>query len=209
MKQLTKITLFAAFCAVSTLSFAQVNFGIKAGLNLANIISNEDDFETKLLPTFQIGAVVDLGITDALGVQTGVSLQGKGFKFEEDFLGETVKTTANPLYVQVPAHLMYKGNSFFVGAGPYVGFGVGGKVKASYAGESETEDITFGNSEDDFFAPLDFGVGVQVGGMIGAIRIGAGFDLGLSDIAPKDSRSSDFSNKNSVISVFAAYMFNN
>ena len=208
MKQFLKLSLFVAFCAFTTVAFSQISIGVKAGLNLANVITDDEDVDPMMLPTFQAGAVVEIGVTNALAVQTGVSLQGKGFKQEDEIFGETFKTTFNPLYLQIPAQLLYKGNNFFVGVGPYVAFGIGGKIKSSYAGESESEDITFGNTEDDYLAPLDFCIGAQAGVSLGAIRIGAGYDLGLSQIIPKDARSSgDPSVKNGVINVFAAYMF--
>ena len=208
MKQLSKITLLAAFFACTSVSFAQISFGVKAGLNLANVLTNDDDADPKMIPTFQVGGVVEIGITEMLAVQTGVSLQGKGFKEEEELLGETFKFTASPMYITVPAHLLYKGGSFFVGAGPYVGYGIAGKLKAEAAGESESEDIEFGDSEADTFSALDFGVGVQAGGSFGSFRVGAGYDLGLSNLIPKDLRASeDITVKNGVINVFVAYMF--
>ena len=112
------------------------------------------------------------------------------------------------MYVQVPAHLLYKGKGFFVGAGPYVGFGVSGKIKTEFGGETDTEDLQFGNSLEDDLSPLDFGVGVQAGVSFGACRVGAGYDLGLSDLIPKDARdSAGVTLKNNVINVFFAYMF--
>ena len=203
MKQLLKIALFAAFCVATTTAFSQISFGAKAGLNLANISLSGDGsslINTKILPTFQIGAIVEYGITENLAIQSGVSLQGKGFKIDDDLLGSS---KSNPLYVQIPAHLLYKADMFFVGVGPYVGFGVAGK--AEYDGESES--LTFGSDDASDYSALDFGIGAQLGVNIGAIRIGAGYDLGLSDIVPKDLRGDGISAKHGVINVFAAYMF--
>ena len=212
MKQLLKITLFAAFCIITTAAFSQISFGVKAGLNLANQnFSGEgtSEFKPKILPTFQVGGILDIGITEALAVETGISLQGKGYKLDDEILGVSFKSTASVLYLQIPAQIMYKGSGFFVGLGPYVGYAISGKVKAEAGGNSETADLEIGNTVDDDVAPIDFGLGIQAGVSFGSIRIGAGYDLGLSDTTPKDSQVDGYSSKNTVINVFAAYMFGN
>src|SRR5690349_22373459 len=118
MKQLFKIAFFAAVCVWATTAFSQVSFGVKAGFNLANVITNEEEVEPKFLPTFQIGGLVEFGVSDMLAVQTGISLQGKGYKLEEtiDIPGvEPIEITSKvaPMYLQIPAHILYKGNGFF------------------------------------------------------------------------------------------------
>ncbi len=207
---LSVLTLALTLCATTT--FAQVNFGVKAGLNLATMsISGEDTDEIndlkKMLLTFQVGGVADINLTDNLAVQPSLMLVGKGLKLKDDDLDAT--STLNPLYLQVPILLLYKGNMFYVGAGPYVAFGLFGKSKVEFAGEEESEDLSFGNSEDDDLAPLDFGATAEAGVMLPmGIRIGAGYSLGLANILPKDVREGDdISFKNGVISVNVAYMF--
>ena len=212
MKKTLRFSLFIALLGTSCVAFSQISIGAKAGLNLANIMTDENDFDTKMLPTFQVGAVVEFGLTENIAIQTGASLQGKGIKYEDEFtvLGETFKTTstATPLYIQVPAHVMYNGNGFFVGVGPYVGFGIAGKLKSEVNGSSTSDDINFGNTIDDDFSPIDFGVGAQAGVSFGPVRVGAGYDLGLADIVAKDNRSAGQPTvKNSVINIFASYFF--
>ena len=208
MKQLLKLTLFAALCAFATASFAQLSFGIKGGLNLASIRTNETELNPKTLTTFQVGAVLEFGITDHLALHSGLSLQGKGAKLEETILQQTLATTRSPMYLQIPLHILYKGSGFFVGAGPYIGFGVAGKAKNDFSGQSETNTLKFGDTVDDDWAPLDFGVGVQAGVKLGSFRVGAGYDLGLSNVLPKDKAdASGNSYQNGVINIFGAYMF--
>jgi hypothetical protein len=208
MKQVSKLTLLLAFFAISTVSFAQISFGVKAGLNLANLYNDEEDSNPEFIPTFQAGGLVEIGLTNSLAIQTGLSLQGKGAKEEATFLGETIKTSINLLYLQVPAHLLYKGNGFFVGAGPYFGYCLSGKGKVTIGGETDSEDLSIGSSVEDDISGLDFGVGIQAGASFGAIRVGAGYDLGLANLIPKDAQDqTDVSIRNGVINVFAAYMF--
>ncbi len=112
--------------------------------------------------------------------------------------------TVNPFYLQVPALILYKQEMFYVGGGPYIGFGLFG----NYKDDVDSESINFGNSEDDDFAPIDFGLQFEAGVILnGNIRLGAGYGLGLSNAVPKDARGDDDSWKHGVISINAAYMF--
>ncbi|MBL7805965.1 MAG: PorT family protein [Saprospiraceae bacterium] len=209
MKTVLKTTLIGALL-FGCLNFAaaQVNFGVKAGLNLANL-SYSDEFEdpdTKMLITFQVGAIADIDISDNFAIQPGLLLVGKGARQEDSDLD--FKASVNPMYLQVPVNFLYKGDMFYVGAGPYAAFGLFGKAKAEFAGEEDSEDLSFGNAEDDDLAALDFGANIEAGVTLGQIRIGAGYALGLANIIPSDQREgSDASIKHGVISVNVAYMF--
>ena len=87
MKKLTKVFLIAILVAFATESFAQVNFGVKAGLNLSNATVKDnddtysDDFDSKL--GFQLGPVVEFGFNDMISLETGLLLSTKGYKVED------------------------------------------------------------------------------------------------------------------------------
>jgi hypothetical protein len=210
MKHLTKIlTLALTICSVTL--FAQVNFGIKAGLNLANMnfkgeFSEEIEDFKKMLITFQVGGVAEFDLAESVALQTGIMLVGKGFKLEDDDFN--AKATNNPMYLQVPVLILYKQGMFYIGGGPYAGFGLFGKYKEEVAGDEDSHDLEFGNGEDDDLTPLDFGLQFEAGVILdGNIRLGAGYGLGLTNALPEDNRGDDESWKHSVISINAAYMF--
>lgn len=206
MKRSFKIlTFLLTLC--STATFAQVTFGVKAGFNLANMSlkgegSEEIEDYKKMLPTFQVGGVAEFDLAENVALQTGLTLVGKGLKLEDgDF-----EATINPMYLQVPALILYKQEMFYVGGGPYIGFGLFGKLKGDLV--EDPEDLAFGNDLDDDFAPIDFGLQFEAGVILnGNIRLGAGYGLGLSNALPKDAREGDDSWKHGVISINAAYMF--
>lgn len=232
-KQLTLLAVLAlSFFSLNT-AFAQVRFGIKAGLNLANISYSDDYIEaseagisgniaTGMVPAFHVGGQAEFGFGSGLGLSLGLQLNVKGGSLDLTgvLFGEpfTAKSKARPMYLQVPVALTYNRNSFYAGVGPYVGFGVGGKLKTEVeaAGQSDevSEDIEFGNDSDDAFAPLDYGVGLEIGYEInGMIRLSASYQLGLANVAPKDAVDEgdaaglDFSYKHSVIGFSVAYLF--
>ena len=198
MKKLSSLIILAALClgAVTSAS-AQVRFGVKAGLNLADF-SGSDIEGTKMLPTFMVGGQAEFGLSDALGLGVGLQLQGKGAKAD----GEDASIT--PMYIQVPVYLTYRNSGFFVGVGPYFGFGIAGKNK--FGGESE--NLSFGSSIDDDLSALDFGAGLELGYEFGSLRASASYNLGLANVLPKDAADEfDVSAKNTVIGLALAYMF--
>lgn len=194
--KLTTNLLTAALLLVCISSASAQRFGVKAGLNLATITGDVED--VSMLPTFMVGGVAEFDFTDNVGLGVGLQLHGKGAK--QDFGEEDL--TVNPLYLQVPIQVQYRNNGFFAAVGPYVGFGIAGKFKAGDFDES----IDFGNTEDDDFAPLDFGAGVELGYEFGSLRATASYNLGLSNIIPSDV-AGDESAKNNVIGIALAYLF--
>lgn len=211
MKKLNTHLFLAAllFCFIGTAN-AQLTFGIKAGLNLANINYDGEDLDTKMLLSFQAGPIVEFGITENIGLGSGVLVSGKGFKIEEEFLGETITATSNPIYLQVPVMFQYNNSGFFAAVGPYVGFGLFGNTKAEGGGESESESIDFGSSDEDDYGSLDFGGSVEVGYGFGPVRVSAAYNLGLANVIPADIRDvTDEKATHNVITISAAYIFGN
>lgn len=212
MKNFLKFSLLtAALVGCATFASAQITFGAKAGLNLANEIFS-DEFEgadPKMLITFQVGGVVDIPISDMFSVQPALMLVGKGFKEEGEILGVTYESSSNPMYLQVPVMFMYHGDMFYAGVGPYAGFGLFGKAKAEAGGQSEEVDLSFGSSVEDNYSALDFGAQVEAGVALPmGLTIGAGYALGLANNLPADVQDVfDGSTKHSVISVNVGYMF--
>lgn len=190
------LTALFVFCCLATASAQR--FGVKAGLNLATI-TGDDVEDVSMLPTFMVGGIVEFDFTDNVGLGVGLQLHGKGAKTE---FNEEDDLKINPLYLQVPIQVQYRNNGFFAGVGPYVGFGIAGKLKSG----DFSENIEFGNGEDDNFAPLDFGAGVEIGYEFGALRATASYNLGLANIIPGDVAGDD-SAKNNVIGITLAYLF--
>lgn len=199
MKKIKNLLFIFLLITLASSSFAQ-SFGIKAGLNLSNMVMKDDDDtysdDYKILPGFHAGVVAEIPFSDMFSFEPGLILSTKGFKYEEseEYMGETIeaKMKTSLFYLDIPLNLKVNfgtDNMKIYGTfGPYLGMGLSGKYKAeaSFMGESETEteDIKWGTSEDDDdLKRLDFGLGVGAGVQFGPITAGR-LCYGLSKYFP-------------------------
>ncbi len=200
------ILAFAGFI-LSAAAFSQVSLGIQGIGNLSNASIKTEDMlnpskKASALPGAGLVAQFDLG--KKLALRTGVNYLQHGFKltgsFEEDF-GEEVasvsfSTKTNLNYVQVPVNILYKIPSrlfeFYVGGGPYVSYGISGKIKITSTinyengdKEIETEEQKAFTKEDGEEAGLkrsDIGVGAIAGfKFANGIFANVGYQLNLSN----------------------------
>ena len=103
-------------------AIAQPRIGAKAGLNLANLnYSDELGVDTKMLPSFMVGAVVEFDFSENVGLGTGLQYQGKGAQADDDIDDSKAVMT----YLQVPIQLQYRKNGLFAAVGPFVAFAIG------------------------------------------------------------------------------------
>ena len=184
---MSKRIYLVLLAVVLTASYAQaqLTFGARAGLNLTNMkmkmgsISMSPDMK----PGIQLGVVGEFGLSESFFIQPGIVFAQQGCKM--DSWGESV--TMNLNYIQVPVNAQYKldlGNmKLLLQAGPYLGVGVNGKLKAKVDGKKESEKIEFGK---DGLKRFDFGLGIGAGLQFGNIQAGLGYNLGLANIADSD-----------------------
>ncbi len=190
--KISMILLISLFCIQTN---AQT-FGLKAGLNLSNMLEKDDDDtysnDYMMNPGFHIGGIIDMPINDNLSFESGLLLTTKGFRYEDEDMGFSVKIKANLLYLDIPltlkaSHELSDGLKMFGAFGPYVGFGLSGKVKGTveFQGTKETEeqDVKWGSNEDDNLKRLDTGLTFGGGVEINTIMLGISYDLGLANIS--------------------------
>jgi hypothetical protein len=173
MKNIVKIFLVVIAINMATDELYAQNFGIKAGLNLSNMLfennggTYSDDF--KINTGFHIGATAEFPLTEMFSLEAGLLLSTKGFKMiREKFRWDVYELKINLLYLDIP--LLAKA-SFDLGSakiygvfGPYLGIGLSGKTQ-SKAGPNEEDSITsesdikWGSNEDeDDLKRIDFGL---------------------------------------------------
>lgn len=177
--------LIALFSLLSLAGHAQLKVGIRGGLSLTNVslVNEENDKQnTEALPRFQIGLTLDIPLVANFYLQPAVLYAGKGYKQDGGWLVTAESEfKAKPAYVEVPVNLLYKpqlgtGN-LLIGAGPYLGYGIGGKwetngrivigdiVLTEKSGKvlfkNDWRDGEFGNYL--FGKPWDYGVNLVAG----------------------------------------------
>jgi hypothetical protein len=218
MKNLIKLLAIVVAFTFATETYAQ-SFGLKAGVNMANMLMKDDDGtysdDFKMLLGFHVGAVAELPINDMLSFEPGLLLSTKGFKISESetFFGQTVEIegSLNMMYIDIPLNLRANFDAGGIGVyalvGPYVGMGLSGKYKyemsAAGMSESEEEDVKWGSGDDDDFKRLDFGLGIGAGVAFNAFEVGVGYALGLANISAYTEGGSTISHR--VITVSLGY----
>jgi hypothetical protein len=187
-------------------SHAQIIFGVRAGVNLADVNGKSEGESTnefsKMIAGLNLGATADINLNDNFYFQPGLSYSGKGFRLKRsvDFLNIDATTTLN--YLEVPLNFGYKAGSFHIFAGPYVAFALSGKIKVG----DESEKIKFGNNEEeDYLKGTDVGLNVGLGYQIKNFMISAQYGLGFTNLVINGD--SDNTARNQVIGFSLGYEF--
>lgn len=203
-----KLLLSFVLAAASMAAFAQVpQFGIKGGVNLANVTASSGSVSASFgtLTTFSVGAFADLK-AGAISIQPGLFYTGKGFKLSDETSNESAQMSLH--YLQVPVNFVYHapiviGNIYF-GAGPFAAFGVSGKSKATLDGTTLEEDVKFGDDGD--VKRTEFGLqGIAGLQLKSGFLIGVSYDLGLSNIG--NNIDGEGSLKNKVLGISVGFTF--
>ena len=168
-----------------------VQFGVKGGLNLSNFGGDMED--TKAVFKYQFGVTADVAFTENIYLQTGLEFLTKGSKHKPE-TGTSIKY--NPMYLQLPVRVAYKfeimpGTKLFINAGPYVAYGIGGKIKG---GDSKVDIF-----DDDRLKRFDYGIGGGVGVEFGKFTVSVGYDFGLANIS--DVKGTKVRNQNAFITL--------
>lgn len=207
MKKLT--TTILSFLIFGLLVNAQLEVGIKAGLNYSKWVHSEDDRnEMKSIPGFHGGFTVLVGLSMGSGLEfeTGLFLSRKGFKMEDVFEEEENSYRFMPLYIDLPLKLNYvfegMNGSFFIGAGPTVSYGVAGKYIAKVNGEEIEDDISWG-TETNVNNPMDVALSMHAGVRLTKFQVSAFFDKGLNNVVNDTGMTA----KNQVLGVSLGYIF--
>ncbi|MBB6499424.1 porin family protein [Pedobacter cryoconitis] len=155
-----KIIILAIGLFVATAANAQdgIKFGVKAGLNISDIIkgNGNNNFNTKVKPGFNAGLTVEIPLIAGLAFTPEVLYSQKGYKLTSSF-GEFRQTTN---FLDIPILASFRlGSSFNIVAGPQVSFllSTKNKFENGFGTVQQTEVV---NDSDRFKKSL-------VGGVIG------------------------------------------
>jgi hypothetical protein len=153
------ILAIGLFAATAASAQSPIRLGVKAGLNLPNIIKGDgnNDFKTKVNPGFNAGVTLDINLIKGLAFTPELLYSTKGYKAETAF-GDFTQTTS---FIDIPilASINVGGSGLNLVVGPQVSFLLSTKNKfESGIGTAEQEIIE--DKSDRFKKSL-------VGGLIG------------------------------------------
>ncbi|WP_461633591.1 porin family protein [Labilibaculum euxinus] len=193
-----KIVLLFAIIAIGTSSFAQdVKYGIKGGLNIANL--GGDDPEGDAKASFHLGGFVTFQLNRNFEFQPELVYSQQGTKSKEGDYEEKFKAN----YLNIP--LLFKAKMFGsehlkAVAGPQIGILLNSELSAS---------ASTGEGEMDFkkyMTDLDFALAMGLEYDINdRLSFSARYNWGLSEIFDQDNVESDA--KNSVFQIGASFSF--
>jgi hypothetical protein len=187
-------------------------FYAQGGVNLANITKTNEGHTEKnnLLTSFNVGLLGRFGLSKTVDLESGLLLTGHGSKAETYFNGgaDYVKSTFNPLYVELPLNLILavpleKNTNLFFNAGPYIAVGVGGKSKtdskfgpltsSSNASIKFSNDDPFTSQQDDAsydkLKRFDYGINVGGGFQLEHVVLKVNYGFGLAKINSTESNN--------------------
>lgn len=202
----TKLILFTAMLLLSaSLGFAQrsdkakTSFGVLGGVNFQNFNGKDaggDNLENDMILGYHAGLNIQIPIAPQFYFQPGLLFSTKGSKSTYGSITSTTKLS----YIEMPLNLVYKaslGSGYFLlGFGPYLGYGIDGKVTTKGGDISLDTDVEFQNVVEtgdpilvSYYKALDAGGNIFAGYQLSnGIYAQMNAQLGMMKINPEDKR---------------------
>jgi hypothetical protein len=187
---------FIFFLASASSAAAQITYGVKGGVNFANVSFDGEDVPSSGRTGFLAGAFATMPLYGRVSVQPEAIYTVKGASFDVFDIDSNYIVD----YIEVPVLARYPvGSRIYVAAGPSMAFCIRARSRTSFAGASTEVDIK------DEVESFDFGVVGAVGYERGRWGIDGRYTHGLSDT---DKNSGDnVKIRNRVFSVSAGIRF--
>lgn len=180
--------------------YTQVRIGLQFGLNLANAkVSSSDPyffnstFESSINPGIVAGLTSDINVGASFHFRPEINFMRRGVRLVQTYIDSATAPLFKyaPDYLSLPLHLTYNFKlgvgKLFLGAGPELAFGLGGKVKKYANGRTGKTSIKFDNKNenDDYvhFEPLDVLISSCVGYELNnGLFLSLGYSYGVKNI---------------------------
>jgi len=222
-----KSIIFSLIIFSTMLSYGQLSIGVSAGSNLSSMTVFRRDLSTfKINPIFGINTnlIADYRFNPNMSIWTGLSITQKGFNqhikyFLRPGLDSTADLTSRLSYIELPIYLKFnttiKQINVFYGAGPYIAYGLLGKVKTNITGrinQTTVDKVKWGKSYDyksdllntygySNIKRLDFGVGTILGFTYKNYMLSAAYQYGLHNLMWEYFQGEKMSNSSFSISI--------
>lgn len=204
---------------VSSMSLAQIRYGVQGGLNFSSINQNfadsGDETESNLRIGHNLGLVVEYSLNDVLSIRSGLKLTSKGtaFDLEDGTPNEINADGYNRIivnYLELPMNVAYDLGPVRAVGGFYFAAGISAKNKYDYTMSGSFGGTTFSETEKgsdiiDFntgeFDPdndndeinrYDFGVNIGVEYDLAPVTLSLSYAKGFSNLTLNDPEDPDF-----------------
>ncbi|MFO7658717.1 MAG: outer membrane beta-barrel protein [Bacteroidales bacterium] len=184
--------------AILSYSFAiaqdakRISFAVLGGVNFQNLNGkdfNGDKLENDMIIGYHAGINLQMPVAPEFYFQPGLLFTTKGAKSTNGSAGSTTKLS----YIELPLNFVYKGllgNGYIlVGFGPYIGYGIMGKVISENDTETDIEFISVvenGNILTPYYRAFDAGGNIFAGyEMASGIFFQLNTQLGMLKINPE------------------------
>ena len=202
MKKIYAVIILLAAIVVAQPAQAQVNIGLRGGLNISNMSLNKDVFDVSNRAGFFIGPSIKLGF-GSIGADISALYDQREAKVSD----ETIKQKNIVIPVNVRFNMGLGAASVFLAAGPQFGFNIGDK---EFKWKKENVENTFQLKKSNF--------SVNVGGGVhfGKLDVGVTYNIAVGKTADVDAEGAwnttkdaikNFDAKNNAWQVFAAIYF--
>ncbi|MCY7350527.1 MAG: PorT family protein [Cytophagaceae bacterium] len=204
----TNLLFTVGLLLLLTTAQAQEKYGVRAGLNVANMSQAFNSELDNPLPraAWFAGFTADYSLVkNYVYFQPGLLFSKKGFLLNDPDLNTRSITSLN--YFEVPLNVVVKFGKptsytkFYLVGGGYGALGLGGKTKVRVNGEkTEQYNVKF----DESLKRFDYGVNAGLGFQFGYVQLGVFYQQGLRNLSG-DGTSTNA--RNQVFGVSFGYLF--
>ena len=192
MKKILMTVAFAAFAIAG--ANAQTKFGVRAGLNLADVAIKSEDakVESKIRPAFYVGGLAEFAFNDVVLMDAGLTYSNQGTKAKEGD-GALRQHALN-----LPVWFKYDFAGFRPKAGLYAGYILSQQLKTG-------NEITTVDKDDYNHFDYGIGLGAEYNLPNNGLFFEASYNWGLANL-DKNGDAKNYTN-NRVIQVGVGYKF--
>jgi hypothetical protein len=186
--------------SMTSLKAQSTHFGAKLGVNSTTMSISGDSAEMEKYSDgkygLSVGLVGDFMLSEQFAVSGEINYAMAGDVFSLD----DAKITYYLSYIQIPVMAKYFINeSFYLNAGPQIGFLMSADGEAEYNGSTDSQDVK------DEFESTDFGLNIGAGYKFdNGLFLDLRYSAGLSDIVKEEETTA----KNNGFLFSVGYFFN-
>lgn len=188
-----KLILLTAAILLATGASAQFSYGLKFGLNVANLTNTDARAKTSIY----LGAVGEYAFNDYIGIQPEIvySRQGEADKMD----GVKYSTRFNYLNIPVLAKVYLIDRVFSLEVGPQFGFALNGREVSRRSGHVVKDRIPAST-----YKTFDFSIGMGLSYKFRWCNVSARYNLGITDVMKNNPGDKI---RNSVFQIGLGWMF--